>query len=952
MKLSLLLLLAITLFTACHQQPKHSNPHLPGPMGDDETENLEKRKRWIESSHRTAPGTNWRTIEAANAARNRDLRRQSLLNGPTGTQESFANGQLTGNWQEKGPANIAGSVVAADYDPISDYMYTIGAGGALWRTPISTTPDWTILNDDFQFDSRAGAIKVFNKIGGGRRLLISRNEKVFWSDDEGANFTQSSLTYPVGWGGNYVSRMVVLDDVAKTVYILTHNWDDVLGWSPRHYLWRSTDQGQTFTRIHIFTTGNDDQVQLVQPYNSNEVFVTDVSATASRLSLYQVSGAGVTPISSATVTPNGGTSPVAGVQLGGTLTLYLLRNNNELYKRVRNGSTWADWQFVSTTATSSWNRLAVAMDDANKVFYGEVDAYGSTNGGLNFTQLSSWVDYYGNEDESLHADMMEIHYFKTSSNTIFQLINTHGGLYISYDDMGTKENLSLTGLHNSQAYDVLTDTLDADYVYNGTQDQGIQRFDNALTPGINNAFQFLSGDYGYLCLTNNNTRLWAMYPGEVTYFTNPLDNLFNNDPWGVWGIPGANLGNAGWMPPMKSTSNAGANEVFVGGGNIAGGNGSYLIKLQASVNTPITFTPTQYSYDFRANSNTGTSSISALEVSVKEPGKLYVATEDGAFFYSNNNGTTWSKTPTFNGTNGWFLYGQTILASRLTNGLVWYGGSGYSNPGVFKSTNGGASFTAMNNGLPQTLVHDLAANANESMLFAATDAGPYVYVVADNQWYPMIGAITPTQMYTSVEYVRSINTVRFGTHGRGILDFAIAASLPVTGLELTAKQTTAGPIQLNWTTLTETNNKLFEVERSVDGRNFATLLTQPARGDGNSNVKQSYQAMDNNPPVAPATFYRITQIDKNGQRNWSNIVKINMEKGVLVTLSPNPVRDQFTLTGVADVQLVRVINSNGAVVKQFGGATQYNVAQLAAGTYVLLVNTADGQTQRIRMVKQ
>jgi hypothetical protein len=224
-------------------------------------------------------------------------------------------------------------------------------------------------------------------------------------------------------------------------------------------------------------------------------------------------------------------------------------------------------------------------------------------------------------------------------------------------------------------------------------------------------------------------------------------------------------------------SNPLSDTILIGGGNINGGGGSYLCRISMQSLPPYNINATQYPYDFRANSNNNQSGITAIETSRLQPEKIYVATEDGTFFYSNNNGSSWNKSTTFSVGGGWYLYGSTILASEFNENLIWYGGSGYGGTSLFRSTDGGQTFNPMNNGLPQTLVHELAANLNESLLFAATDAGPYVYVAAEDKWYSMIGATTPIQRYTSVEYLSSTNTVRFGTYGRGIQDFALSSPI-------------------------------------------------------------------------------------------------------------------------------------------------------------------------------
>ncbi len=171
----------------------------------------------------------------------------------------------------------------------------------------------------------------------------------------------------------------------------------------------------------------------------------------------------------------------------------------------------------------------------------------------------------------------------------------------------------------------------------------------------------------------------------------------------------------------------------------------------------------------------------------------YAATEDGTFFWSNNSGANWNKTSSFAGTGGFWLYGAAIAPSKKDRGTVYFGGSGYSNPGIFVSTDSGATFTPMNNGLPKTLINSLAVAPNDSLIFAATDAGPYVYITAQGQWFPLIDASTPGSIWKTVEFIPSIKTARFSTYGRGMWDFVIGAP---AGVGITGNYLTTSTLQV------------------------------------------------------------------------------------------------------------------------------------------------------------
>ena len=158
----------------------------------------------------------------------------------------------------------------------------------------------------------------------------------------------------------------------------------------------------------------------------------------------------------------------------------------------------------------------------------------------------------------------------------------------------------------------------------------------------------------------------------------------------------------------------------------------------------------------------------------------YVLTTQGDFFYSTNSGTSWTKTSAFQGPGSHYFYGASIVASPTQLGKVYIGGSGYSNPAVYKSGNHGQSFTAMSSGMPDTLVFQLAITSDGSTLFAATQVGPYA-IVNESSWSDIANVSGPDQTYWTVDYIPTVAIARFGTYGRGIWDFSIIVPEPATG---------------------------------------------------------------------------------------------------------------------------------------------------------------------------
>ena len=736
---------------------------IPSPTEGEENENL--REKYNALRHKAAPGVNWQTVEAENLNINlAALKTRPLLI----ENEAFAGGALNGTWEERGANNQTGSIRAIDYVPQNNTLYTISNGGTLWSSVLGSGV-WLVRNQANKFDG--AAIAAFTKTGGGLRILAVKNQNIVYTDDEGASFISATgISYPIGWGGNTVVQIIKLNDATGSVYALVQAWDGAVG-QPRGWLYRSTNQGASFVKIYTFESS---EVRLCKPYNSSSLFAADITSNTSQIKFFSISGFVVTLANTFSHgTTVGNPLVLKGSTIGNTTTLYAMAGNNKLFKTTNNGATWSLTN--GGFSENAWAKMNVSPSDAATVLYGGVNAYRSTNSGSSFTKINDWSEYYSNTVGKLHADIMELEYFKRPDNSEFLIINTHGGTYISTDNGLTVTNLSQLNHLATEYYDVLTDSLNPTRLYGGTQDQGLQQTLTATAAGTQGFKQIISGDYGHLSLTNNNQFLWPQYPGGTFYLYN---NLGTASPSyiGYYQLPGTQKSNYGWMLPSKSTANAAANEIWIGGGNITGGGGSYLAKLSLPLTAPYTVSASQINYNFRAASNSGTAGITALEQSLINPQQLYVASEDGTFFYSSNGGSTWNKTATFSGPTPWYLYGSGILASRKNAKVIWYCGSGYSNAPVYKSTDGGVSFSPMNAGLPNTLVNEMVASPDESLLFAATEAGPYVYTEATNKWYPMLSNNLPISFFSSVEYISALNTVRFSTMGRGIWDFKISGT--------------------------------------------------------------------------------------------------------------------------------------------------------------------------------
>jgi len=911
------------------------------------------RENYLELIHRAPPDVKWQVVEANNRA-NLLTQRQMLMSigsfGAGETTETFGNGlNLSGKWVERGSNNLAGNVLSMDYAPATGALYLVSAGGTLWKG-VTTGSTWKVLNQDIQFNNNLVKILPNASSVGGNRLFTSFNYLLQYSDDEGKTFTPSAgLAFPVAWGGNMVTKAIIVNGV---IYCLAVAWDPT-PWAPRYWLFRSTDKGLNFTKIKTWDFGDNETVSITKAEGSNDIYAFDTKETTGSVSTYSISGATVKLLNSAATSQAGATCELQAYAAGGKTVLYTMLNNSFIFLSKDLGKTWIQ---RSTLPEDSWDRFNISNSSPGTLMTGDVNALRSTDSGATWTKVNDWSEYYGNPAAKLHADIMDIKNFTKADGTPFTIVSTHGGCYVSYNNMLTNTNLSATGLNVGQFYSVITDQDKPDNIFAGSQDQGFQRALNATTVNGTLGFtQVISGDYGSLAFSGAPKHLWTQYPGgNIYYYDNPTGNLS-----ATWKMPGSNLPNYGWMQPVLSTGNSAVNEVYMGGGDLNGTSGSYLVKVSASTTLPVQFTSSQFNYNFRANSNNGTSGITAVAVSPLNRKIIYVATEDGTFFYTKDSGAVWAKTSSFNGPGPWYLYGSSILASRLNKNVVWFAGSGYSNAPVYKSTDGGAHFTAMNNGLPSTLVHQVTSNPDETLLFAATDAGPYVYDVSQNQWYSILGTNAPVQSYTGVEYIKKSNIVRFATYGRGIWDFVISGtSMPVTWLNFTAQLSKNDGV-LNWSTAAEINSSYFNIERSLNAVNFSVVGKVSA--SGTSSTQQNYTFTD---PAITAlnsanVYYRIHEVDKDNKSAYSKtgMITIGQPKTVMRAW-PNPVQSRLNLgfdnfSGRLTLSIFDVSGKKVQDVDQIvtpGASIIINTGTLKAGTYFIIA-TVNGVQIKQKFIK-
>ena len=204
---------------------------------------------------------------------------------------------------------------------------------------------------------------------------------------------------------------------------------------------------------------------------------------------------------------------------------------------------------------------------------------------------------------------------------------------------------------------------------------------------------------------------------------------------------------------------------------------------------------------------------------------------------------------------------------------------------------------------------------------------------------PRVGVATP---YT----VNITTTDVFGGVTTQPVTFILGAyPLPVELISFAAKAVRNVDGQLNWRTASERNNDHWNIERSLNGRDFVKFAE--VAGQGTKPAPTDYALTDANAAKLGATvYYRLQQVDTDGTTAYSPVQSVTFSKSAqpVIALFPNPATASTTLdlsalpTGTYTVTLTDLA---GRLVRSFttdGGLSRtLDVQELATGSYLLTV---------------
>lgn len=178
-----------------------------------------------------------------------------------------------------------------------------------------------------------------------------------------------------------------------------------------------------------------------------------------------------------------------------------------------------------------------------------------------------------------------------------------------------------------------------------------------------------------------------------------------------------------------------------------------------------------------------------------------------------------------------------------------------------------------------------------------------------------------------------------------------APASPVTLISFNAIKEGQAAV-LNWSTSEETDSDRFEIEHSLNAKNWQKIGTVLSKGD--SKNLERYLFTDTN-PANGLNYYRLRMVDRDGSFAHTLVKSLEFEIKMETALYPNPVADRLLIKAqdMTKIKSVSLVNLQGKVVLESSTVPTngLDVMSLPTGLYVVQVVNTNGSVNSFKIMK-
>ncbi len=299
----------------------------------------------------------------------------------------------------------------------------------------------------------------------------------------------------------------------------------------------------------------------------------------------------------------------------------------------------------------------------------------------------------------------------------------------------------------------------------------------------------------------------------------------------------------------------------------------------------------------------------------------------------------------------------TISAHEAANGFdndnLTYSGTGDLRTTI-PSPSGGANVFLTNTSAPRTfIVGNLNSNASVTSIdinfeifksIAAPNSDFIVDYTVDGTTFldPQTltistGATWTTQSVSFASPLPGIKAIRFRNSAVNsqyrldnieIIGNGAGAALPVK-LSTFNLSSDGKDCSINWATNSEINNDYFNVEHSIDGKNFEVIGT--VKGKGNSTQKQNYNYIHVQAPKG-INYYKLTQVDFDGKVETFNVKSIKIGANFSLRAYPTESSDMIYIENPNNAT-IGIYDVTGKLQMAIQNENKIDISNLTNGIY-------------------
>ncbi len=644
----------------------------------------------------------------------------------------------TGNNFVSGRTN---SIVFHPTNP--NIMYIAAAQGGVWKTTDNGN-NWTVLTDNLgSISSGDIAIDPLNPnilYYGTGELNYSGDSQygdgVYKSTNAGATWTK---IVAASFIGQYVGK-IVIDPINTSNLLCAGNAG----------VFKSTNAGLNWTNVLFINSTS----LVINPVNPQIVYAASGSGQSQ---IFKSTDGGTvwTLLTNGLSTGNGRRTQLAMSPDNPEILYASVASTsgslNGLYKTTNGGELWTLQN--STTnylGSQGWydNAVVVVPGNPNHVIVGGIDIYASTNSGVTLDRETVWSTTFSGEFS--HAD---IHWFAYKGSVLYCC--SDGGVYVSQDNANSWLDLNAT-LSTLQYQSADYDPTDINKLYGGTQDNNKNTSTNYGIEWI----QRTTGDGGYTIV--DPVDVGFVY-GQ--YVNGSIQRSAN------FGVSFSNI------TPSGSTGG-----LFYNPYEMAPGDHNTIVFGRADVWKTAEAQTATSSTGWRQIATTSiiSGSVSAIGISKRDTGKIYIGTSNGRIHVTTNGGINWSTQTGFPYVSDFWVDHENDDACYAT-----FGGATV-NKHVYKTTNNGQNWFSISSNLPNIGHSSIAIrHTSPRMIFVGTDLGVFSSTNDGANWVSFNTGFPNVEVY-DLKYKEGPALLLAATHGRGCFTFDLNTILSVGNSSLNA----------------------------------------------------------------------------------------------------------------------------------------------------------------------